>query len=189
LELFFGVATTRGEMAVAAVAAAASPVCGVPQLAVAKTACVTGARANLSFASTQIARMGASCTFFDSGREMLIISSRPVQRQQRGGKVICGLFGLGLPELVVIAGVVAFLFGPKNLPDLGRSLGKTVRSFSQAAKEFESEMKSSANEFQAEVAGTSRETTAGESPNVEPPVTSSSGSSRNPSSTSEKGSS
>jgi sec-independent protein translocase protein TatA len=65
------------------------------------------------------------------GREMLIISSRPVQRQQRGGKVICGLFGLGLPELVVIAGVAAFLFGPKNLPDLGRSLGKTVRSFSQ----------------------------------------------------------
>jgi hypothetical protein len=47
-------------------------------------------------------------------------------------------------------------------------------------------MKSSANEFQAEVAGTSRETTAGESPNVEPPVTSSS--SRNPSSTTEKGS-
>jgi sec-independent protein translocase protein TatA len=120
------------------------------------------------------------------GREMLIISSRPVKRQQRGGKVICGLFGLGLPELVVIAGVAAFLFGPKNLPDLGRSLGKTVRSFSQAAKEFESEMKSSANEFQAEVAGTSRETTAGESPNVEPPVTSSS--SRNPSSTTEKGS-
>jgi sec-independent protein translocase protein TatA len=121
---------------------------------------------------------------------MLIISSRPVQRQQRGGKVICGLFGLGLPELVVIAAVAAFLFGPKNLPDLGRSLGKTVRSFSQAAKEFESEMKSSANEFQAEVAGTSRETTAGESPNVEPPVTSSSSSSsRNPSSTSEKGSS
>ncbi|CAM6024087.1 unnamed protein product [Sphagnum balticum] len=179
-------------MAVAAIAAAAaSPVCGVPQLAVAKTACVTGARANLSFASTQIARMGASCTFFDSGREMLIISSRPVQRQQRGGKVVCGLFGLGLPELVVIAGVAAFLFGPKNLPDLGRSLGKTVRSFSQAAKEFESEMKSSANEFQAEVAGTtSRETTAGESPNVDPPVTSSSSSSsRNPSSTSEKGSS
>jgi hypothetical protein len=50
-------------------------------------------------------------------------------------------------------------------------------------------MKSSANEFQAEVAGTSRETIAGESPNVEPPVSSSSSSSRNPSSTSEKGSS
>jgi hypothetical protein len=49
-------------------------------------------------------------------------------------------------------------------------------------------MKSSANEFQAEVAGTSRETTAGESPNVEPPVTTTT-SSRNPSSTSEKGSS
>ncbi len=68
MDFVFGVAPTRGEMAVAAIAAAAaSPVCGVPQLAVAKTSCVTGARANLSFASTQIARMGASCTFFDSG--------------------------------------------------------------------------------------------------------------------------
>jgi hypothetical protein len=85
LELFFGVATTRGEMAVAAVAAAASPVCGVPQLAVAKTACVTGARANLSFASTQIARMGASCTFFDSG----IAYKMPSGRSNFSSVVVC----------------------------------------------------------------------------------------------------
>lgn len=84
LELFFGVATRRGEMAVAAIAAA-SPVCGVPQLAVAKTACVTGARANLSFASTQIARMGASCTFFDSG----IAYKMPSGRSNFSSVVVC----------------------------------------------------------------------------------------------------
>ncbi len=85
LELFFGVASTRGEMAVAAIAAAASPVCGVPQLAVAKTARVTGARANLSFASTQIPRMGASCTFFDSG----IAYKMPSGRCNFSSVVVC----------------------------------------------------------------------------------------------------
>ncbi|XWS64702.1 hypothetical protein CRYUN_Cryun05aG0026100 [Craigia yunnanensis] len=51
------------------------------------------------------------------------------------------LFGLGVPEVVVIAGVATLLFGPKKLPDVGRSIGKTVKSFQQAAKEFESELK------------------------------------------------
>lgn len=41
------------------------------------------------------------------------------------------LFGLGVPELVVIAGVVALVFGPKKLPEVGRSIGKTVKSFQQ----------------------------------------------------------
>jgi sec-independent protein translocase protein TatA len=44
-----------------------------------------------------------------------------------------GLFGLGLPELVVIGGVAALLFGPSKLPELGKSLGKTVKSFQAAA--------------------------------------------------------
>ena len=43
--------------------------------------------------------------------------------------------------LVVIGGVTALLFGPSKLPELGKSLGKTVKSFQSAANEFNEELK------------------------------------------------
>ncbi len=39
------------------------------------------------------------------------------------------ILGLGVPELAVIMVVVLVIFGPKNLPKLGSSLGKTVKNF------------------------------------------------------------
>lgn len=39
------------------------------------------------------------------------------------------MFGLGAPELAVVVGVGALLFGPSKLPELGRSVGKSVRGF------------------------------------------------------------
>lgn len=58
----------------------------------------------------------------------------PPSGRRRVAGPVAGLFGLGLPELVVIGGVVAVLFGPSKLPELGKSLGKTVKSFQTAAK-------------------------------------------------------
>ncbi|HIW75108.1 MULTISPECIES: twin-arginine translocase TatA/TatE family subunit [Gordonibacter] len=37
------------------------------------------------------------------------------------------ILGMGMPELLIILAVVLLIFGPKNLPKLGASLGKTVK--------------------------------------------------------------
>ncbi|WP_414549804.1 twin-arginine translocase TatA/TatE family subunit [Anabaena sp. CCY 0017] len=41
------------------------------------------------------------------------------------------MFGLGLPEVVIIAVVAIVIFGPKKLPELGNALGKTLRGFKE----------------------------------------------------------
>lgn len=51
------------------------------------------------------------------------------------------VFGIGLPEMAIIFIVALLVFGPKKLPEIGRSLGKALRSFQDATKEFETEFK------------------------------------------------
>ncbi|MCC3515157.1 twin-arginine translocase TatA/TatE family subunit [Microcoleus sp. PH2017_18_LLB_O_A] len=41
------------------------------------------------------------------------------------------MFGLGLPELGIVAVVAILIFGPKKIPELGNALGKTLRSFKE----------------------------------------------------------
>jgi len=39
------------------------------------------------------------------------------------------MFGLGWPEVLVILFVLVLIFGPKKIPEIGSSLGKTLRGF------------------------------------------------------------
>ena len=50
------------------------------------------------------------------------------------------VFGIGLPEIAVIAALALLVFGPKRLPELGRTLGKTLKGFQSASTEFEREI-------------------------------------------------
>lgn len=55
------------------------------------------------------------------------------------------VFGIGLPEMLLIMVIALLVFGPKKLPEIGRSLGKAIRGFQDASKEFESEFKRQAD--------------------------------------------
>jgi sec-independent protein translocase protein TatA len=50
-------------------------------------------------------------------------------------------FGIGLPEMAVIAAVGLLVFGPKRLPELGKTLGRTLKGFQSASQEFEKEFR------------------------------------------------
>jgi sec-independent protein translocase protein TatA len=61
------------------------------------------------------------------------------------------IFGIGLPEMGLIFLIALLVFGPKKLPEIGRSLGKAVRGFQDASKEFENEFKREAQQLEESV--------------------------------------
>lgn len=61
------------------------------------------------------------------------------------------VFGIGLPEMALIMVVALLIFGPKKLPEIGKSMGKAIRSFQDASKEFEDEFKREAEQIETAV--------------------------------------
>ena len=44
------------------------------------------------------------------------------------------MFGLGIPELVIILVVVLIIFGPRKLPELGKAIGSTLRELRKSTQ-------------------------------------------------------
>jgi sec-independent protein translocase protein TatA len=49
------------------------------------------------------------------------------------------MFGLGIPELLLILVVALLIFGPGKLPEIGGALGRGIRDFRRAVEEREKE--------------------------------------------------
>ncbi len=49
------------------------------------------------------------------------------------------MFGLGMPELIVILFLVLIVFGAGKLPEIGGGLGKAIQNFKKATREAELE--------------------------------------------------
>jgi TatA/E family protein of Tat protein translocase len=43
---------------------------------------------------------------------------------------------IGIPELIIILGIALLVFGPRKLPELGRSLGRSLGEFRKASNEL-----------------------------------------------------
>jgi len=46
------------------------------------------------------------------------------------------MFGIGMPELIIIMVIVLIIFGAGKLPDIGAGMGKALKNFKGAASEI-----------------------------------------------------
>ncbi len=54
------------------------------------------------------------------------------------------MFDVGMSELILIFVIALIVFGPKKLPEIGKSLGKAMHDFKQATNEFKEKLESEA---------------------------------------------
>ena len=72
---------------------------------------------------------------------------------QRATAPTMGLFGLGTPELAIIAGVALLVLGPDQVKKMAKEVGKVSAELKQVPEEFNKGMEVGAKELEARKAG------------------------------------
>ena len=49
------------------------------------------------------------------------------------------MFGIGMPELIIILVIILIIFGVGKLPEIGGGMGKAIRNFKKASNEAEND--------------------------------------------------
>ncbi|MEW6574669.1 MAG: twin-arginine translocase TatA/TatE family subunit [Bacillota bacterium] len=58
---------------------------------------------------------------------------------------------IGAPELILVLALALIIFGPGKLPEVGRSLGKTIREFRRSTREITDDVTSEIKDVKEEV--------------------------------------
>jgi Tat protein translocase TatB subunit len=75
------------------------------------------------------------------------------------------MFGIGMPELLLILALALIVLGPKKLPELARALGKGMAEFRRATDDLKDELR----QMEHEIEETSTGATNKDDPSVEKP--------------------
>jgi sec-independent protein translocase protein TatA len=59
------------------------------------------------------------------------------------------MFNIGPPELIIILVLALIIFGPKRLPEIGKTVGKSLREFRQASSDIRREIREGLNDAPA----------------------------------------
>ena len=74
------------------------------------------------------------------------------------------MFGsIGMPELMIIFVIALIIFGPRKLPELGRSMGRSLSEFKRASNELR-------NTLDEEIRVDEKQTTQPPTPTTQPPT-------------------
>ena len=71
------------------------------------------------------------------------------------------MFGIGMPELLLILGLALIVLGPKKLPELAKALGKGMAEFRRATDELKDEFRQMEREVEDSTAAASAKEDAG----------------------------